>query len=414
MSGLVLLMGLLVLSYAGSLVVSARPGRSLGLASGTELVVLGVVIGPEVLSLVGPDTLGVLGPLAHVALGWVGLILGVSAGSLRALPGARAGLGRGLALAAAAIVAVAAPVFALLAAFPRLAGLREAAVIALGCGVVVAGVLRDPRTTDAGRDEPVARGSGGDLAAVVALVVIAALTARPGAAWLAWIYAAAGPLVGCLLGAIAALLLGREPRDDATWGVLLGVSLLAIGIAARLWLHALAVTFAIGAVLALVSPARALVRALIAPTERAVALPTLVLAGASVIWRPVAPSSGALGARVVIGIVALAVALRLLVRAFPARRAPAGEARATLLGAPPLGVFVGLSILLAEPTLAAEQRPDAPRLLAALPLLVAAVVGLVAEIARARARAAAGSIPPPRAPAIGPEPPASPAPEVAP
>jgi hypothetical protein len=399
-SGLVLLMGLLVLSYAGSLLVSARPGRAVGLASGTELVVLGVVLGPEVLGMIGPDTLSALGPIAHVALGWLGLILGASAGSLRGVPASeRAGLGRGFLLAVATMLAVSAPVLGLLLAFPKQIALRDAVVAALACGVVAAAVLRDPRARVA--DEPEharadARGSGGDLACALAMVVLASFTARPGGPAIAWAYAAAGPLVGALLGAIAALLLGKAPRDDAAWGVLLGVALLATGIAARLWLHALVVSFAIGAVLALASPARAQIRALIAPSERAVQLPSLVLAGASLLPRPIASESGAAGTRLVIAVVVVAIAARLAARWWPARRAPAGEARGALLGAPPLGVFLGLSLLIADP--ARGDGHEGGRAIVALPLLVAATIGLAAEIARARARLAAGSIPPPAEP----------------
>lgn len=392
MSGLVLLMGLLVLSYAGSLLVAARPGRAVGLASGTELVALGIVLGPDVLGLIGPDALSALAPVAHVALGWVGLILGVEAAAsvkARGGSGARAAFLRGFALALATMALVALPLLAILVRFVQ-AGTQTSVMLALACGAACAGVLREgPSAPDAQADEaregdaaspapPDARASGGDLACVLALVVVSTIAVWRGAPTAAWGLGAAGPLVGLVLGAIAALLLGKTPRDDATWGVLLGVSLLAIGIAARLSLHAMAITFPIGAMLVIASPARAHVRGLVSPTERAVLLPTLVLAGASLVPKPLA------SVQLVIALALGAVAMRLLGRLLASRRVTLGEARATLLGAPPIGACVGLSILLAAP--AREATSEGSRL-AALPLLIAVAAGLVAEIARARARA---------------------------
>jgi hypothetical protein len=400
-SGLVLLMGLLVLSYAGSLLVAARPGRAVGLASGTELVALGVVLGPEVLGLIGPDALAALAPVAHVALGWVGLILGVEAASsvgVRGAPGARGAFLRGFGLALATMALVALPLLAILVRFVQV-GAQTSVMLALACGAACAGVLREgshapnapnaPDELDDGRESdgaapapPDARASGADLACVLALVVVSTIAVWRGAPTAAWGLGAAGPLVGLALGAIAALLLGKTPRDDATWGVLLGVSLLAIGIAARLSLHAMAVTFPIGAMLVLASPVRGHVRALVAPTERAVLLPTLVLAGASLVPKPLA------SVQLVIALAFGAVAMRLLGRRLASRRLPLAEARATILGAPPIGACIGLSILLAAP--AREAAWEGSRL-AALPLLIAVAAGLVAEIARARARASMAS-----------------------
>ena len=52
MNAIPLLMGLLILSYLGSLLVSARAVRGIGLPSGAEYVALGFVIGPHVLGAV--------------------------------------------------------------------------------------------------------------------------------------------------------------------------------------------------------------------------------------------------------------------------------------------------------------------------------------------------------------------------
>src|SRR5690606_16781993 len=52
--------------------------------------------------------------------------------------------------------------------------------------------------------------------------------------------------LGIVLGLVATLLLGREFRRDESWGILLGTSLLAIGVASRLGLSPIAAAFAMG------------------------------------------------------------------------------------------------------------------------------------------------------------------------
>jgi hypothetical protein len=102
--------------------------------------------------------------------------------------------------------------------------------------------------------------------------------------------------------------------------------------------------------------------------------------------------------QLVIALALGAVAMRLLGRLLASRRVTLPEARATIVGAPPIGACVGLSILLAAP--AREASSEGSRL-AALPLLIAIAAGLVAEIARARARASianASDRPPPPMP----------------
>ena len=53
MNAVLLLMGLLVLSYLGSFLVGGRTVRGAGLPSGIEYVALGFVLGPQVLDMVG-------------------------------------------------------------------------------------------------------------------------------------------------------------------------------------------------------------------------------------------------------------------------------------------------------------------------------------------------------------------------
>ena len=75
-----LLMGLLLLSYIGSLLVGGRAIRGMGLPSGAEYIVLGFLLGPSALGLVDRATLATFEPFAHVALGWLMFVIGVTFG----------------------------------------------------------------------------------------------------------------------------------------------------------------------------------------------------------------------------------------------------------------------------------------------------------------------------------------------
>jgi hypothetical protein len=107
--------------------------------------------------------------------------------------------------------------------------------------------------------------------------------------------------IGMLLGLVALGLLSRQLTRDEIWGILVGTSLLSMGVAARLGLSALAASFALGLTIGTLSRRRAELSAMVRPTERAVLLPMAVLAGALVDVR-VAPGVAllvplALGAR---------------------------------------------------------------------------------------------------------------------
>src|SRR5579862_1162222 len=56
-NAVLLLMGLLVLSYIGSFLVTRRSVGSTGLPSGIEYTALGYLLGPHALGLIGPDDL---------------------------------------------------------------------------------------------------------------------------------------------------------------------------------------------------------------------------------------------------------------------------------------------------------------------------------------------------------------------
>ena len=69
-------MGLIAAAFVGSVLVGRRGQTRHGLASGSEPVLVGFLLGPTVLGLVTPGLLEVFTPLAQVGLGWLALIVG--------------------------------------------------------------------------------------------------------------------------------------------------------------------------------------------------------------------------------------------------------------------------------------------------------------------------------------------------
>lgn len=69
MNAILILMGLLVLSYLGSFLMTGRTVGGVGLPSGVEYAALGFVLGPHALDLVGGDSVAAFEPVVEVALG---------------------------------------------------------------------------------------------------------------------------------------------------------------------------------------------------------------------------------------------------------------------------------------------------------------------------------------------------------
>jgi Kef-type K+ transport system membrane component KefB len=149
-----------------------------------------------------------------------------------------------------------------------------------------------------------------------------------------WAWLAATPGLGIVLGVVAAALIGDEFSLNATWGVLFGATLLAIGVSVRFDVSALATTFFMGLTLTIASPHRRLLREAVAPTERPVLLPALLLAGARVDVEVFRTN------RLLLAIVALAIAARVV-----GKLVAAGFIRATLRPARGVGGSIGLSLL---------------------------------------------------------------------
>jgi Kef-type K+ transport system membrane component KefB len=295
-----LLMGLLVLSYLGSFLVSRRSSSGAGLPSGIEYVTLGFALGPRALDLVAAKDISAFEPVAQVALGWLAFGIGLDFGfaNEKRVKAGRLVLGSFGALLTGGAVAV-----VTWCLVERLGvGASQTDRILLSGGIAAAccettrhavgwvagirqgwGPLADAINDIANAD---------DLLPLLALAVLFALDPSQGIAlptpirdW---------PLVtlalGVVLGAGAALLMRSEMPVEDTWAALFGVSLLAIGTAARLGLSTLTASFVMGLAVSTFSRGGGRIRAMVRPTEHPVLLPALVLVGARVDFR----STGAL------------------------------------------------------------------------------------------------------------------------
>ena len=290
MNAVLLLMGLLVLSYLGSFLVGGRTVRGAGLPSGVEYVALGFVLGPSALDLVGGDMLASFEPVVQVALGWLAFAVGLDFG----YAGERRARARNVALATlGALVTGGAVAGATWMVVRRLhvgATMTEQFLLAGGVGVACSETTRQAVrwvVDRHGAKGPLAEqlneiAHTDDLLPLLAIAVLFALSPATHIPMrlplLEWPAITVG--LGLLLGAGAALLVRSELKLDETWAILFGVSLIAIGTTARLGLSTLTASFFAGLAVSLLSKHGKELRAMVAPTERPVLLPALLLAGA--------------------------------------------------------------------------------------------------------------------------------------
>jgi hypothetical protein len=294
MASIALLMGLLVLSYIGSLLVGS--GKSRGLASGIEFIGLGFAVGPRALGLVEQPMIVDFEPIVQVALGWLAFVVGLDFGRVEGRRVEKRAEVLGIVGAVITGLAVAAAVFAAMPSL-HLTGFDEKStlLLAAGAGAVSAETARNAVAwiqNRWGAKGPVSSllvdfGTADDLVPVVAAGAVFAF-APPGTSSIAlpplgWFGASLA--LGALLGIVTAMLL-RGAEGDAVWGALIGTLLLGVGAAARFGLCTIFVTFVMGIALAGASPSRRALRAMVSPTEHAVLYPLLLLAGARLDPRP--------------------------------------------------------------------------------------------------------------------------------
>jgi len=389
------LLGLLVLAYLGSILVGGRAIRGFGLPSGAEYLVLGFVLGPQVLSVVSRSLVDSFQPVVLVGVSWLGLVLGVSylrVGTRRVPVPHLLG---GIALSALVSAAVSTAVYFGAQHFSKLSRLETIAFAA------VAGLICSETTRHSVRWVVERHGAKGPLAD------IAADTARASALFSslalsvvnAWLPGAALPtftlveralvaiVLGIVLGFTAALLLGREFRRDESWGILLGTSLLGTGAAARLNLSPLSTTFAMGLTLVLVSRHRAYFKAMATPTEKPVLLPVVLLAGAMVNVRLPLVLLALVGAALVAKLMARLFCGALLSLSVPSVQNARLEFGVGMLSSGALGLAVALAFGVRHP----GAVSDAVLLLAAVGVLVGEWLG---PAALRRALTIAGEIGP--------------------
>ncbi|MET0591270.1 MAG: cation:proton antiporter [Polyangiaceae bacterium] len=358
MNALFLLMGLLVLSYIGSFLVGGRAIRGFGLPSGSEYLLLGFVLGPNVLGLVERSMLDAFEPIADAALGWLAFVLGLDYAFLGQRRVRISSFVAGCTIALLTGGAVAAAEYFVVARFTGLTGVKLW-ILAGGIAAATAETTRDAVRWVVERHRasgPLANLLGeiadsDDLVPLVATTLLFSLApiapAHVVLPTLGW--AGLTVALGVLLGLLAALLLGRESRLSESWGVLLGTALFAIGLAVRLKISFLAMMFFMGVALAGSSRHRKEVATMLAPTERPVLLPALLLAGAriqphaapGIVWIVAA----ALGARIAVKL----VVGWLLSTGHVAARAGGSSLGLGLLSTGALAMAVGLSFALRFP-----------------------------------------------------------------
>jgi Kef-type K+ transport system membrane component KefB len=283
MSGIGVLLGLLVIAYVGSILVSGRTIRGFGLPSGAEYLILGVVVGPHALGVVERSAIVTFEPVLMVGISW--LALGFRRVGKRAIHPGRAALGILLSLFVAAIVAATA---FLVASHDDLLPPGDLGWASLGAGMVACETTRHTIRWVAERHG--ARGPLSDLladmaraSAVVPIGILAFICAALPAEsnYYTSLSARLGITVGVgvILGAVVAVLLGREFRQQESWGLMIGTSLLGMGIASRLGLSPLGTCFVLGLTISIVSRHHSDIRALVQPTEKPVMLPILLAGG---------------------------------------------------------------------------------------------------------------------------------------
>jgi|KBSSwiStaDraftv2_1062776.scaffolds.fasta_scaffold05700_7 hypothetical protein len=296
MNALWALMGLIAAAFVGSVLVGRQRQTRHGLASGSEPVLAGFLIGPTMLGLVTPGLLEVFTPLAQVGLGWLALIVGLDYGWIdrRRIPTRRTVGGALAGLLTMAVVTAA--TFALLRRlqptgpvwWQDTANWIEAGGIGAACAETTRHAVRWVA------DRLKARGpvtellldlaDADDLGPFLACGALFTLQPPAGLRWAAhpgvlW----AGQIaLGVAIGFLTALLVSKRFRSRSLWGVLFGTSMVAIGLAVRADLAVLTVGFCMGLGLNAVSSHRHAIRAVVVPAEGPLRLPALLLAGARI------------------------------------------------------------------------------------------------------------------------------------
>src|SRR5215468_9010404 len=242
MNALWALMGLIAAAAVGSVLVGRRGETRHGLASGSEPVLAGFIIGPTMLGLVTPGLLEVFTPLAQVGLGWVALIVGLDYGwldrrripVLRRIGGAFAGV--------VSMTVVAGATFVVLRRLQphEVPWWQDTThwIVAGGVGAACAETTRHAvrwvadrlRAEGAVTELLLDLSDADDFGLFLICGALFALQPPPGLRWathpgVLWVGQIA---LGVAIGFLTALLVSRQFRARSLWGVLFGTSMVAI------------------------------------------------------------------------------------------------------------------------------------------------------------------------------------------
>lgn len=290
MNQLLLLLLLLAAAYFGSLLAEGRAIRGFGLPSGAAWLVLGMLLGPHALRVFEGSTLLELEPLVIVGLGWTALVVGVDYGYVGERRIGWRGMGLGWLLSALCGMGVAASTWWYATTHLALRS-TEAGITALAMALVSSETTRHAVrwiSEARGADGPLARmlaeiSDADDALPLLGLAVLMAYVAQPSLSVdfsIGWRLVVTLSL-GVLIGLIAAGLLAQSLAFGESWLVIIGSALLGIGTSMRLGASALTVMFVVGVVISRSSHRHTELRKMLAPTERPVTLPLLLLAGAT-------------------------------------------------------------------------------------------------------------------------------------
>ena len=292
-----LLLGLLVIAAIGNRI--RRGGRlpGFGLPSGSESLLVGLLLGPQGLGIVHTSDLQSFNPVVLSAVGWLAFIVGTRL----AEPSSDQNLLRhdasplfaviGALLGAVSLVSVATASYFALGILGQFA--RNARWVVAGTlGLVLAGSAQ--QLIDWARQRYSASGKvtdaiqsvsiGGDAFALLCMAPLVAVDWAGNTSLRRIIIVALIPIVlGGLMGLLVRGLLRMEQRISESWALLLGSMMFIVGLTQRLGASVVTGAFVAGWVLGRGKTAHVReMRTMIAPAESSVLLPVLVIAGATV------------------------------------------------------------------------------------------------------------------------------------
>jgi hypothetical protein len=359
MNEVLLLVGLLVLSYLGSVVAagfSAGESRSKG---SIELVVVGFAVGPQALGLVDKSMLDAFDPIVQVAIGWLAFAVGLDFGHGGGKRIRAGGLVLGALGALFTGTAVAAAVWTVARRVNFHGTSTDRLLLAGGIGAACAQTARYsvgrtagiPRAGDTLSERLDTVVQADQLFPLLAVAILFALEPTTSVAMPAPLldWPAITIALGMLLGAGGALRMRSDLPEEDTWAVLFGVSLIGIGTSARLGLSTLTASFCMGIAVSLLSPDRYKLRQMVAPTERPVLLPAMLIAGARLDFHATPALPWIVSAAVVARILAKVAFGGVLASAWNPARAAGALVGLSLLPPGVLAMSMGLAFALRFP-----------------------------------------------------------------